>query len=111
MNAAMLERTTLRTSRLLDFCSEKELTAQTGHAMHEWPLVIAKELIDNGLDACEESGVPPEITVRVDGAGVTVIDNGPGIPGSTIDGVTDFSSRVSSREAYCELLPGIRTLT
>ena len=26
-----LERTTLRTSRLLDFCSRKELIAQTGH--------------------------------------------------------------------------------
>ena len=29
--AAKLNRTTLRTSRLLDFCSRKELIAQTGH--------------------------------------------------------------------------------
>jgi hypothetical protein len=27
----LLERTTLRTSRLLDFCSQKELVAQTGY--------------------------------------------------------------------------------
>ena len=29
---ATLERTAFRTSRLLDFASEKELTAQIGHA-------------------------------------------------------------------------------
>ena len=34
---AKLERTTLRTSRLLDFCSRKELIAQTGHQIAEWP--------------------------------------------------------------------------
>ncbi len=37
--AAKLERTTLRTSRLLDFCSRKELIAQTGHQSDAWPLV------------------------------------------------------------------------
>ena len=38
-----LVRETFRTSRLLDFCSEKELQAQTGHEMADWPLVIVKE--------------------------------------------------------------------
>jgi len=51
--AAKLERTTLRTSRLLDFCSRKELIAQTGHNLDVWPLVVLKELVDNALDACE----------------------------------------------------------
>ncbi len=37
-----LERTTFRTSRLLDFCSEKELIAQTGHRPEGWPLVVLK---------------------------------------------------------------------
>ena len=37
--AARLERTTLRTSRLFDFCSRKELIAQTGHQPDAWPLV------------------------------------------------------------------------
>ena len=31
------ERTTFRTSRLLDFTSEKELTAQVGHPKAAWP--------------------------------------------------------------------------
>jgi DNA topoisomerase VI subunit B len=100
MPAAILKRTTLRTSRLLDFASEKELVAQTGHPLSAWPLVILKELIDNGIDACEEAGIAPVISVTVDDAGITVEDNGPGIPGTTIEGVLDFTVRVSSREAY-----------
>jgi len=43
-----------------------------------------KEAVDNSLDACEESGIPPEILVIVervdkDEYRVTVEDNGPGI--------------------------------
>ena len=53
-NLQKLERTTLRTSRLLDFCSEKELITQTGHQTDAWPLVVLKELVDNALNACED---------------------------------------------------------
>ncbi len=51
----LLQRESFRTSRLLDFFSEKELAAQIGHQVADWPLVIGKELIDNSLDACEEA--------------------------------------------------------
>jgi hypothetical protein len=71
-----LSRTTFVTSRLLDFASEKELIAQTGHDVDDWPLVIAKELFDNALDAGEETGIAPAITVKVNRAGITVSDNG-----------------------------------
>ena len=97
---AKLDRTTLRTSRLLDFCNRKELIAQTGHQPDTWPLVVLKELVDNALDTCEEAGVAPEINVEVGDGGITVTDNGPGIPAETITDVLDFSVRVSSREAY-----------
>ncbi len=97
---AKLNRTTLRTSRLLDFCSRKELIAQTGHQPDAWPLVVLKELVDNALDACEEAAVAPEITIQVDDDGITITDNGPGIPAETVADVLDFSVRVSSREAY-----------
>ena len=40
------------------------------------------------------------IKVTVDDAGITVTDNGPGIPADTIGKVLDYSVRVSSREAY-----------
>ena len=97
---ARLRRETFRTSRLLDFASEKELIAQTGHQPAQWPLVVLKELIDNALDACEESGIAPDIVIAVNEAGIRVTDNGPGIPAKTIEGVLDFTVRVSSREAY-----------
>ena len=93
-------RTTFRTSRLLDFCSEKELTAQTSHAVDDWPLVILKELADNAIDACEEGGIAPVLKIKVDGDGIAVCDNGPGLPARTIKAVLDFAVRVSSREAY-----------
>ena len=47
--------------------------------------VIVKELVDNALDACEEAGIAPEIDIRVDAAGITVADNGPGLPAETIE--------------------------
>jgi DNA topoisomerase VI subunit B len=95
-----LQRTAFKTSRLLDFCNQKELTAQTGHPPESWPLVALKELVDNALDACEEAGVVPDVTVTLDDQGIGVEDNGPGIPAEVIHGVLDFSVRVSSREAY-----------
>ena len=97
---AALVRTTLITSRLLDFASKKGLTAQTGHEPGAWPLVIQKELVDNGIDACEEAGIAPEIAVTADASGITVADNGPGLPPQTIKSVLDFAVRISSREAY-----------
>ena len=89
--AQRLSRTTLRTSRLLDFASEKELVAQTGHSREDWPLVVLKELVDNALDACEEANAAPNITVDVDQRGITVQDNGPGIPEDTIKGVRELA--------------------
>src|SRR4051812_46737002 len=95
-----LERTALVTSRLLDFATRKELTAQIGHEPDAWPAVIVKELIDNAIDACEEADVAPDIAITVDETGITVADNGPGLPAETIASVLDFTIRVSSREAY-----------
>ncbi len=84
IGSARLQRETFRTSRLLDFASTKELVAQTGHQPAQWPLVVIKELIDNEIDACEERGIAPEITVVVNAIGMTVIGNGPGIPSETV---------------------------
>ena len=95
-----LQRETFVTSRLLDFASEKELIAQTGHQPAQWPLVVFKELVDNAMDACEEAGIAPVITITVNKTGIAVVDNGPGIPAETVKGVLDFAVRVSSREAY-----------
>lgn len=98
--ADRLERAMFSTSRYLDFMSEKELTFQCGYGRRDWPLVIGKELIDNALDACEEQGIAPEITIKVDETSITVHDNGAGIPAGMVERLLDFSTRVSSREAY-----------
>ena len=99
-HGATLERTAFRTSRLLDFASEKELTAQIGHPRAVWPVVLLKELVDNALDAAEEAGVAPVIEVTLDEDRIVVQDNGPGIPSDVVQDVLDFAVRVSSREAY-----------
>jgi DNA topoisomerase VI subunit B len=98
--SAIATRTTFSTSRLLEFCSRKELVAQTGHEPDAWPLVIIKELIDNGMDAAEEAGIAPVIRVTVARGRIRVRDNGPGIPPETVASILDFTTRTSSREAY-----------
>jgi DNA topoisomerase VI subunit B len=63
-------------------------------------LVLVKELLDNALDACEEAGIAPKLDVSVDACGLTILDNGPGIPPEVVKDLLDYSVRVSSREAY-----------
>jgi hypothetical protein len=94
-------RETFRTSRLLDFCSQRELVKQIGHPVDHWALVILKELVDTALDAAEEASTAPTIAIEVaDGEITIIVDNGPGIPTETVADVRDVTVRVSPREAY-----------
>jgi DNA topoisomerase VI subunit B len=101
-----IERVAFTTSRLSEFCTEKELVAQTGHESYEWPRVIVKELVDNALDHCEEVEVAPviKVTVTTGKRGkptcIVVEDNGRGIPTATVAGIINYNIRISSREAY-----------
>jgi DNA topoisomerase VI subunit B len=95
-----LTRVPFRVSRLMEFASRRELVNQTGHDYAQWPLVVLKELVDNALDACEEAGIAPVISVTVVPGSIVIEDNGPGIPAQTIEGILDYTIRVSSREAY-----------
>jgi len=95
-----LTRVAFTVSRLMEFCSERELQNQTGHSILEWPLVVCKEAIDNALDACEEAEVAPGITVIVEPDAIIVQDNAGGFDAETIKSILDYSIRVSSREAY-----------
>ena len=102
---ARLQRVVFKTSRLLDFVGIRELTAQIGHDVTMWPLVVLKEELDNALDACEEAEIGPVILVEVSteagAAMISVTDNGPGLAPETVADILDFSTRASSREAYC----------
>jgi DNA topoisomerase VI subunit B len=95
-----LRRQLFRTSRLLEFCSQKELINQTGHRVEQWPLVILKELVDNAIDACEEAQTPPVVSISVNRGKITVTDNGPGLKPGTVADILDYTVRASSREAY-----------
>jgi hypothetical protein len=95
-----LTRVAFRVSRLMEFCSLRELQNQTGHQVFDWPIVVAKELIDNALDACEEAEIAPVIAVAVRPGEIVVQDNGTGIAEETVRSIRDYSIRVSSREAY-----------
>jgi DNA topoisomerase VI subunit B len=98
--AQKLTRVAFSVSRLMEFCSQRELQSQTGHSVYDWPLVVAKELMDNALDACEEAEVAPVITVAVTPDRIVVEDNAGGIDAATITSILDYTIRVSSREAY-----------
>src|SRR5262245_34552052 len=95
-----LTRVAFRVSRLMEFCTLRELQNQTGHSVHEWPLVVLKELMDNALDACEEAEVAPVISIAVGRGFITIQDNAAGIETDTIKSILDYTIRVSSREAY-----------
>jgi DNA topoisomerase VI subunit B len=95
-----LTRVPFTVSRLMEFCNRRELVNQTGHDVSEWALVILKEATDNALDEAEEAGVAPIVRIEVKGKRIVIADNGRGIPVKTIEGVLDYTIRVSSREAY-----------
>jgi hypothetical protein len=95
-----LTRVPFAVSRLMEFCTTRELVNQTGHQYREWPLVVLKELLDNALDACEEAGIAPTVSVAAGPGEIVIQDNGPGIPPETIAGILNYNNRVSSREAY-----------
>jgi DNA topoisomerase VI subunit B len=90
---------TFLTPRDLDYFTRKGLEAQTGSVRDDFHLSFFKEAIDNGLDACEDAGIPPVITISVEPTSISVHDNGPGLPGSTLLAAMDFNIRASSREA------------
>jgi DNA topoisomerase VI subunit B len=98
--ARKLERQVFETSRLLEYFSEKELSMQLGHARDLWALVLVKELVDNGLDACECAGILPEIRLYLSAEGFAVRDNGPGLPESTLMRSLDYAVRVSDKVNY-----------
>jgi hypothetical protein len=92
-----LKREVFATSRLLESCSEKELVAQTGTPVMDWPIYLFKKLIDIALDACEQAGQAPEVNIQVGAGNVIISDNRPGIHSHWI---LDFSAPlVASSEA------------
>jgi DNA topoisomerase VI subunit B len=97
---AHLERTAFTTDRVLEFFTEAELTMQIGYGRRLWPLVLAKELIDNALDACETVDKAPAITLTLKRDALIIEDNGPGIPTGVIERSLDYQVRISDKKGY-----------
>src|SRR5215208_3525371 len=96
---------TFKTSRAAQYVEARALTAITGQGEGKFADVVVKELMDNALDACETSGVAPEITFAVEeqfsgGVVITVADNAGGIPQDTVHGALEFHVLVSDKAAY-----------
>ena len=98
---APIKRAILSFSRDLEFATEPELAKRMGCPRTLWLRAAVKELIDNALDACEEAGIAPEITIDDrERPPLTVADNGPGMPPELVERLCVRSERTSTREAY-----------
>src|SRR5258708_36791694 len=110
-----IELVAFETSRLMEFCTRRELENQTAHQIDDWGCVVVKELIDNALDASAEAEIAPVINVSVTsnreiGTTYVIEDNGPGIPAATVARISDYTTRTSSREAYVSPTPGAQPI-
>lgn len=99
-NIKQLNRQTLKTNRLLEFFSEKELTTQIGQDKEKWAPALLKELIDNALDECEKLDRQPHITIEITDNSFSVADNGSGLSKATIEKSLDYKIRVSDKNYY-----------
>ncbi|HOX60069.1 MAG TPA: hypothetical protein P5284_08350 [Candidatus Contendobacter sp.] len=96
----LLQRETFELSRMMEFFSERELTAQIGHSRTYWPVALLKELLDNSLDACESANIAPVLHVELQDDALIVADNGPGLPLATLEKSLDYEVRVSDKTGY-----------
>jgi hypothetical protein len=87
----------------MEFCTKQESENQTAHSIYERPLVVAKELIDNALDACEEAEVAPTISIAVDPGTIVVQDDADGIAADTIKAILDYTIRSPRDFSACAL--------
>jgi DNA topoisomerase VI subunit B len=98
------QREIFETPRVSEYFSARELTMLTGQPRAQFAAVLEKELGDNGLDAAETAGVPPELSFQVRTSGklltISVADNGPGLHPEILEKVLDFTVRASDKAAY-----------
>jgi DNA topoisomerase VI subunit B len=101
-----LLRTTFEMSRAAEYFTVRELQTMTGQSQQRFAAVVLKELADNAIDAAEIVGVAPCLCVGwsadpdTDLAQITVADNGPGIPRTTVQRILNFATRTSDKAFY-----------
>jgi hypothetical protein len=65
------------------YTSLAHLPQKAGVAAEQLARLAVKELVDNGLDACDASGRPGAVTVRIEHGNLIIADQGVGIPKAT----------------------------
>jgi DNA topoisomerase VI subunit B len=100
INATILKRSTFAVNRVMEFFTDKELSMQIGINRQYWLLALLKEMVDNGLDACESAGILPEITIDVTDCYLEVRDNGLGLPDDVIKKSLDYMIRITDKALY-----------
>ncbi len=98
--APQLQRQVFSTSRELEYFTERELSMQLGESNDRWPVMLAKELMDNALDACESKGIAPHVQVILADDSFTIADNGPGLPEFVLRDSLNYQVRVSDKAHY-----------
>lgn len=97
-------RRLLGRSPITQYVTLEGLELLTGVASEDFDLLVLKELVDNALDACDETARSPVIEISVEKAGnllrLAVKDNAFGVDAEGIKKITDFSRLYSSRFHY-----------
>ncbi len=85
-------------NRELEYFSKKEMATLLGGSPKDWLLIMLNELLDNSLDAAEQTTSSPQIDITIDDEGtLTIADNGPGLPAKVVEGALDYSIRISDK--------------
>ena len=95
-----LTRVAFAVSRLMEFCSKRELQNQTGHSVYDWPLVWPRNCSTTRSTPARRPKSPRHHGRSSNRTGSSIQDNANGIDAATIESILDYTIRVSSREAY-----------
>lgn len=102
--ATAFQRTFFETPRAAEFLTTDGLRKRTGHTAEWFAVVALKELVDNALDACEQAGVTPHISIEVAERAslltITVADNGDGLRPEVVERILNFDALASDKSAY-----------
>ncbi len=92
-------REVLETSRQVEYFNTDGLRTLTGLDESFWDFAILKELLDNALDAINET-INKRVRIHFENDKLAIYDSGSGIPEQVLDTIFDFEKYVSSKRFF-----------